>query len=80
MKLPSNRVERAQTGHISSFNEASSTGNRLHLIKFWSKGVPGEPPNNPNGSPQTDSKALLLKTTTTQQLTEQKEVKLVPVY
>ena len=63
------------TGYLLSPNEASSTGNGLHLIESLAEGVPWGPSNNSGYCqdyrlpPQTDSKTLLLKTTP-MQLTE----------
>ena len=82
MKSPNNR--RVPAGYLLSPNEVSSTPNGLHLVEFLAKGAPQEPTNNPGGCqdyriecfPQT-WKALLLKTMPTQ-LTEHREVKLVP--
>lgn len=48
---------------LLSPNEASSTGNGLHLIELLAKGHPWETTQaiakTLGGSPQTDSKALL---------------------
>lgn len=41
MNLLNNGGDRAPIGHLSSPNETSSTGNKLHLIKFLAKGVHG---------------------------------------
>lgn len=59
-----------QTGHLLSTNEASNTKIGLHLTELLAKGSHGNPKTTqavatPLGcSTQTDSKALLLKTTT----------------
>ena len=47
MKSSNNGGDSTLTGHFLSPNEASSTGNELHLIELLVKGVPWEPPNNP---------------------------------
>jgi hypothetical protein len=70
------------TGHLSSPSEASSTRNGLYPINLLAKEVLWEHPSNPGygqGSPQVNSKALLLKKTPIQ-LTEHREVKLEPAY
>ena len=85
MKLSNNRGDRTPTGHLLSPNEASSTRNGLHLIKFITKGYHGNPQITQaiaqviKSFPQTDGKALLLETTSTQ-FTEHREVKLVPSF
>lgn len=47
MESSNNRRGRALTGYLLSSNEASSTGDRLHLIESLDKGVSLETPNNP---------------------------------
>ena len=71
MKLSNNGQDIAPTGQLLSPNEASSTGNVLHL-SCWPKGF-HEKPQTTQGfwqeedyivcSPQNSSKALLLNTT-----------------
>ena len=68
MKLSNNGQDIAPTGHLLSPNEASSTGNVLHL-SCRPKGFHENPQitraisKAVGCSPATDGKALLLKTT-----------------
>lgn len=67
-----------QLDYLSSPNGASNPGNGFYPIKLLAKEVPWEHANSPGdcqGSPQVDSKALLLKITPIQ-LSEHREVKL----
>ena len=63
-----NERYRVPTGHLLSPNEASSTRNGLHLIKFITKGYHGNPQITQaiaqviKSFPQTDGKALLQET------------------
>ena len=72
MKLSNNRGDRTPTGHLLSPNEASSTRNGFNIPNgvLGQRGPIRTPkqqrllPRLSGGSPQSDSKSLLLKTTT----------------
>ena len=70
MKLANSEEDLASTGHLLSLNEVCSTTIGLHIIGFWSKVFYGNPQTTQavakaiNSSPQTDSKAPMLKTYT----------------
>lgn len=46
MKSPNNRRDGVPPGHLSSSDEASTTRNRLHLIKLLAEGDPWEHSNS----------------------------------
>lgn len=80
MKAPG---KTASTECLSSPKETSSFRNDVQLIKLWVKGVPQTPPSHQavakavGCSPQTNNKALFLKTTPTW-LSEHGQTELVP--
>ena len=65
--MPNTGEDRVPIEHLSAVNEASSTGNELHLIELLVKGVHGNlQPNQDitkaiDGSPQTDRKDIFPK-------------------
>ena len=67
MKSLNYRGDKVTTGYHILQNEASSTANELHFIKFLAKGWHGNPQiiqaiaKAIGSSPQTDNKALLVK-------------------
>lgn len=72
-------------GPLLSSNEASSSKNGLHLVELLAEGTLWQSANTPTPLlrllsyfPQTDNKALMLKTTPTQ-LLEHREDKLMPM-
>lgn len=83
MKLSNSWGNRAPIRHLSSPNETSKIGIRLHLFELLAKGSHGKPQTTQSVgktigcSPQTDRKTPLLKTIPTQ-FTEHGEVHLVP--
>ena len=83
MESPNNERDRILPGHLLLPNETSSTRIGLCLIELMAKRTSGESQTSwavakiTGCSPQTDSKAPLLKITPTQ-LTEPGDVELVP--
>lgn len=72
MNSPNNEGDIVPPGQILSLNEASSSWIRLHSIEFLAKGIPWKTQTtqgccqDSRSSPQTNSKASLLKTIPTQ--------------
>ena len=75
--------DKSPTRPLSPLCETSNTRNGLYLIELLARGAPWKPQTTKAiskvivCSPQTDGKALLLKTTLTY-FTEHREIKLVP--